>query len=45
LNTILEIKSEDGIIYVPFNDIIEVNKKDKLIIINPLEGLKDLNKG
>lgn len=44
LNIILEITYKNDIVYVPFNDIIKINKKEKLIIIDPSEGLKDLNK-
>jgi ribosomal 30S subunit maturation factor RimM len=44
LNIILEIKYENDIVYIPFNDIIKINKKEKLIVIDPSEGLKDLNK-
>jgi len=44
LNIILEITYKNDIVYVPFNDIIKINRKEKLIIIDPSEGLKDLNK-
>jgi 16S rRNA processing protein RimM len=46
-NTILKVKSPDGdIIYVPLADDIvkKIDKKQKVILIDPPEGLKDLNK-
>jgi len=45
LNVILEIKNKDEIVYVPFNDkiVIEISEKEKLIILDPPEGLLNLN--
>ena len=47
LNQILEIEDSEGdIIYVPFADSIvkKIDEEEKLIIIDPPEGLMNLNK-
>ena len=46
LNKFLEIQNNDDVYYVPFyGEIVkEINKKEKLIRIDPPKGLKDLNK-
>jgi 16S rRNA processing protein RimM len=46
LNKILEISENDETIYVPYNtDIIrEVRDIERVIVIDPPEGLRDLNK-
>lgn len=49
LNELLEIRPEDGgpePYYVPFTETIvkEINRDDGVIIIDPPDGLKDLNK-
>jgi 16S rRNA processing protein RimM len=46
LNQLLEIESPDGnIIYVPFTEAIvkSLDRENKLIIIDPPDGLRDLN--
>lgn len=47
INRILEVESPGGnMIYVPFADSIvkEIDEEKKIILIDPPEGLKDLNK-
>ena len=46
LNKLLEVVSDDGdVFYVPFTDAIvrEINHRERIIIIDPPEGLKELN--
>lgn len=42
---ILEVRSDDGVIMVPYEDaiVIEINEKDKKILLDPPEGLRELN--
>ena len=42
---ILEVQSEDGVIMVPFEDaiVVEVDEKERKILLDPPEGLRDLN--
>lgn len=42
---LLEVRSDDGVIMVPFEDaiVVEINEKDKKILLDPPEGLRDLN--
>lgn len=47
INQLLEVESPGGdMIYVPFADSIvkEIDEENKVILIDPPEGLKDLNK-
>lgn len=46
LNQVMEIESTDGIIYIPLCEEIirEINTGQKLIIIDPPDGLRKLNK-
>ena len=48
LNKLLEVQDEEknDLYYVPFTDTIvkEINKEKGLIVIDPPDGLKDLNK-
>jgi 16S rRNA processing protein RimM len=47
INLVLEIIDDNGaLIYVPFADGIvkEIDEKNRIIIIDPPDGLKDLNK-
>lgn len=49
INILLEVEAENGsdeIYYVPFNDTIvtEIDHDNRIIIIDPPAGLKDLNK-
>ena len=45
LNVILEIKKNHDTFYVPFDEsiVIEIRKEEKLIILDPPEGLLNLN--
>jgi 16S rRNA processing protein RimM len=45
LNVILEIRNNDNTIYVPFDEtiVIEIQKERKTIILDPPEGLFNLN--
>jgi len=42
----LEIDDDGNVVYIPYSSMIvsEVNKKEQIIIIDPPEGLRDLNK-
>jgi len=46
LNKILEIRDADDVIYVPFDETIvkDIIKKDRVVIIDPPDGLKEVNK-
>lgn len=46
LNVILEIKKGNEIIYVPYNEkiVIDIMNEERMIIIDPPEGLLSLNK-
>ena len=47
INRLLEVETPEGdMIYVPFADSIvkEIDEEKKIILINPPDGLKDLNK-
>ncbi len=48
LNKLLEVQDEEknDLYYVPFTDTIvkEINKEKRIIVIDPPDGLKDLNK-
>jgi 16S rRNA processing protein RimM len=47
INQLLEVETADGdMIYVPFTDTIvkEIDEEKKVILIDPPDGLKDLNK-
>ena len=48
LNKLLEVQDEEknDLYYVPFTDTIvkEINKEKGLIVIDPPDGLKELNK-
>jgi 16S rRNA processing protein RimM len=47
INLLLEVEDPEGdVIYVPFSDAIvkTINKDKKVIVIDPPEGLRDLNK-
>jgi 16S rRNA processing protein RimM len=46
LNTILEISENDETIYIPYNSdiILEVKDIERVIVIDPPDGLRDLNK-
>jgi 16S rRNA processing protein RimM len=45
LNKTLEIRDADDVLYVPFDDSIikEIKKKERVVVIDPPEGLKELN--
>ncbi len=45
-NPLLEIDSEGDTIYIPFTDtiIVKIDKRRRIIVIDPPEGLMDLNK-
>ncbi len=45
LNKLLEIQGHEDTFYVPFSEeiVIEIRSKDRVIIIDPPAGLKDLN--
>ena len=46
LNKILEIQGADDMLYVPFDEAIvkDIKKKDRVVIIDPPDGLKEVNK-
>lgn len=47
INRLLEVETPGGdMIYVPFTDsiVMEIDKERKVILIDPPEGLKDLNR-
>lgn len=46
LNMVLEIEHNNDIIYVPFNNkiLVDIRKEEKLIILDPPDGLLNLNK-
>lgn len=46
LNKVLKIRDGDDELYVPFDETIvkDIRKKDRVVVIDPPEGLKELNK-
>ena len=46
LNKILEVRDQNDVYYVPFNDVIvkEIDEEEGIVFIDPPEGLRDLNK-
>ena len=46
LNTLLEVSDDDEIVFIPWaSDIVqEIRDEERVVIIDPPDGLRDLNK-